>query len=140
LELGDFDRATFDDLRHGHWEIEMPIGKPSSKSNKLKAVRTGRHTSSQVPIKKTKLAGIAPVLRKPSEVGVSKQSRVIAMLRQPAGTSIAAIMAATGWQEHSVRGFFAAVIKKRFGLLLVSQKTDSGRVYRIESTDSVSRD
>jgi hypothetical protein len=66
---------------------------------------------------------------------VSKQSIVITMLRQPGGASIAAVMAATGWQEHSVRGFFAAVVKKRFGLSLVSEKTGSGRVYRIEKAD-----
>jgi hypothetical protein len=62
------------------------------------------------------------------------------MLRQPAGTSIAAIMAATGWQEHSIRGFFAAVVKKRLGLSLVSEKTDSGRLYRIQEADLGSTD
>ncbi len=58
------------------------------------------------------------------------------MLRKPEGTSIAAIMAATGWQEHSVRGFFAAVVKKKLRLNLVSQKVGGDRVYRIEKTDA----
>ena len=71
---------------------------------------------------------------------VSKQATVVAMLRQPAGTSIAAIMAATGWQEHSIRGFFAAVVKKRLGLSLVSEKTYGGRLYRINETDLGSTD
>jgi hypothetical protein len=53
------------------------------------------------------------------------------MLRTPRGTTITAIMKATGWQRHSVRGFFAGVVRKRLKLNLESEKTDGGRVYRI---------
>ena len=66
---------------------------------------------------------------------VSKKEIVLGMLREADGTPIAAIMAATGWQEHSVRGFFAAVVKKKLKLNLVSQKVGGDRVYRIEKTD-----
>jgi Protein of unknown function (DUF3489) len=61
----------------------------------------------------------------------SKQSRVIEMLHRGLGSTIAAIVKATGWQPHSVRGFFAGVVRKKLGLTLVSEKTGPDRVYRI---------
>jgi len=61
----------------------------------------------------------------------SKQEGVLTMLRRPGGASIAAIMQSTGWQPHSVRGFFAGVVRKRLGLKLESAKADGERVYRI---------
>jgi uncharacterized protein involved in tellurium resistance len=54
------------------------------------------------------------------------------MLRKPAGATIAAIMAATNWQQHSVRGFLAGVVRKKLGFNLVSEHTDKGRLYRIK--------
>jgi hypothetical protein len=71
-----------------------------------------------------------------SSRGGSKQDRVIEMLQRPQGVPIAAIMKATGWQQHSVRGFFAAVVRKRLRLNLVSAKSGSERVYRIVPNDT----
>jgi Protein of unknown function (DUF3489) len=59
----------------------------------------------------------------------TKHARIIAMLRMPTGTTIAAIVTATDWQQHSVRGFLAGVVRKKLGLNLVSEQTDKGRVY-----------
>ena len=41
------------------------------------------------------------------------------------------MMQATGWQQHSVRGFLAGVVRKRLKLKLTSKKLDGNRVYRI---------
>jgi hypothetical protein len=53
------------------------------------------------------------------------------MLRAPAGATIAAMVTATEWQPHSVRGFLAGVVRKKLHLNLVVEQTDKGRVYHI---------
>jgi hypothetical protein len=65
----------------------------------------------------------------------SKQSRVIAMLQSPTGAAIPAMMKATGWQQHSVRGFLTGVVRKRLKLKLASKKVDGNRIYQIASGD-----
>ena len=46
------------------------------------------------------------------------------------------MMTATDWQQHSVRGFLAGVVRKKLGLNLISELSDKGRVYRIKDGKS----
>ena len=62
---------------------------------------------------------------------VSKISQVVALLRRPEGATAAQIMAATGWQAHSVRGAIAGQIRKKLGLAVATEKVEGLTVYRI---------
>ena len=69
---------------------------------------------------------------KPPQRAESKQSQLIAMLRQPDGATIAEIAKALEWQPHTVRGAIAGALKKKLGLKVESEKVDDrGRVYRL---------
>jgi hypothetical protein len=70
-----------------------------------------------------------PKTKKPDRA--SKQSQVVAMLKSPKGATITAMMKATGWQQHSVRGFLAGVVRKRLKLRLDSKLLDGKRVYHV---------
>jgi hypothetical protein len=99
-------------------KVSNPKPKSSRGSNRL----TGKATAQKKLQPKTR-AG-------------SKQEKVLGLLRRPEGVTIAAIMKATGWQQHSIRGFFAAVVRKKLGLALKSEKADGVRTYRVAAAKS----
>jgi hypothetical protein len=106
---------------------EDPMTRTKSKpkaATRSRPVKTTERKSSKRPV-----SAASGALAK-TRAG-TKNSQVIAMLRDRPGTTIAAIVAATGWQQHSVRGFLAGVVRKKLGLNLVSEPGESGRVYRI---------
>jgi hypothetical protein len=62
----------------------------------------------------------------------SKQDQVLGLLRRPDGATLDDIMATTGWQAHSVRGFLSGTVRKKLGLTLVSDIKDGKRGYHID--------
>jgi len=83
--------------------------------------------ASQQPASKT-----AP--RRRQRARPSKTDIVLQMLRRPEGATLKALMKATQWQAHSVRGFLSREVAKGLGLPLASTKRDGQRVYALAST------
>jgi Protein of unknown function (DUF3489) len=71
---------------------------------------------------------VKPTVRK------TKQQACLDLLSRREGATIEELQAATGWEQHSVRGFLAGAVKKKLGLTLLSEKPDEGpRSYRISN-------
>jgi hypothetical protein len=75
----------------------------------------------------------APKTTATPEGTATKKDQVLALLRSANGATLNEIMAATGWQKHSVRGFLSGAVHKKMGLTVLSSKNASGeRVYRLK--------
>ncbi len=105
------------------------IGIEPEDANTAPAGATDAPTEEPAPDTPTETEA-APKTRTPREG--TKQATLIAMLRAPDGATIEEIMAATGWQSHTVRGAMAGALKKKLGLEVTSEKVEErGRVYKL---------
>ena len=93
-------------------------------------IECGRQASEQaVSPHAPAVAPPAKVVKRPS----GKLGALVALLQADAGTTIEAMMEATGWQTHSVRGAISGSLKKKLGFEVLSEKTKAGRIFRIAS-------
>lgn len=79
-----------------------------------------------MPRKPKAEAAAVSALRAPS-----KLDRLIAILLHEDGADMAAMIEATGWQAHSIRGALAGALKKKKGHAVSSEKTGERRIWRI---------
>jgi hypothetical protein len=103
-------------------EPKTEITAESEASSKAEAVNTELETS----------PATATARRERKTRDGTKQAAMIAMLQRPEGAALEDLVAATGWQSHTVRGAMAGALKKKLGLTIESEKVENrGRVYKV---------
>jgi len=108
----------------------QPVPEAEEKAAPARDVGTGRAAESKATGKAKGRKKAAPDGQGAREG--SKKAKILELLRQPDGATLKDLMAATGWQGHSVRGFISGAIVKKMGLKVESQKRSDGeRVYSI---------
>ena len=104
----------------------------SSKSSKIsRCIRSTKHRTARKTGKEARRDAPSRKAGAPPRGG-TKQAILIEMLSQPKGATIADLVAATGWQAHSVRGAISGTLKTKLCLAVTSAVVEArGRVYRI---------
>ncbi len=105
---------------------------------KARVARQGAHVAPKKgkATKKASATKKAPKAQK--EAGVardgSKAAKILDLLNRPEGATLAALMKATEWQAHSVRGFLSGTLRKKLGLTIDSAKSEDGeRTYSVKA-------
>ena len=98
--------------------VAANVEKPAAATKKAKHVAAPEGAEKIAAAKK---------VGKPTEKAprpATKSDMILGLLRRPSGASAAELTEATGWQAHSVRGFLSAVIGRKMGLTLASEKNE----------------
>jgi len=128
IDMINNDNAADADAGEDAADVEVDAGDTDNDDadSRMRAPSTGDSTDAG-PV-----AAAAPSKRKETRI-----DQVVALLMRPEGATIAQVMAATDWQQHSVRGFFAGTLKKK-GYTVINEKDGKhDRVYRIRTEEAV---
>ncbi len=123
-------------MTHDKFALKGPAQSAGAKP-RPKPVSQAEAAQSAVASKPAARKAQAPKRRTPASTKhaarpTSKSAKVLNLLRRPEGTTISALMKATEWQAHSVRGFLSGTVSKRMGLKLTSTRSNGGdRVYSV---------
>ncbi len=112
--------------------IADPV-EPTKRQQRSHVKKAGRTTKAKPKRQARRKGAVASRSRtKPANWRETKQQSCINLLNRREGATIEELQVATGWQQHSVRGFLAGAVRKKLGLTLMSEKPDAGpRRYRI---------
>ncbi len=69
----------------------------------------------------------------------SKSAAILAALQRDRGATVEDLMALTGWQAHSVRGFLSGTVRKKLALDVVTDGKGTARTYRITKSANVAK-
>ncbi len=111
--------------------VGTPRNGRGAKTMETTMTKKTRRSLKSVTTSGTKAKSAAPHGRQRRQ---TKKQIALSLLQCSKGASIAEVRDAMGWQAHSVRGFLAGTVKKMPGVILLSEKSESGpRRYRVEA-------
>jgi hypothetical protein len=89
----------------------------ATKKHPVEANTSVKRKPANQPVKRTQRATTASNATA-TQPTTSKKDTVITLLRRGNGSALAELMASTGWQAHSVRGFISGTLRKKLGLIV----------------------
>jgi hypothetical protein len=114
-------------------KIEELTCKPVQNERSLVTNENGLPSAAGAPERFTLMDRSTPRTKSNPKSASTKAELVLSLLRQTGGATLRALMTATGWQAHSVRGFVSGQLTKKMGLRVRSFKRDGERVYSVRS-------
>ena len=116
---------------------ETPVSTRTKRTKSAASAKDEKPTKTEKPSSKHHVAIGAAVKDKLDGGRITKHNRMLTLLRRRDGATITEMIEASGWQQHSVRGYLAGTIKKKLGLALTSSKAAGElRRYRIDTQRS----